>query len=131
MMNRSWESHRAPPHELFHYMMYVTHGYGWDDPEWEACNPPGFQYGNGGIYDRDPTSGILNHPQLGFVDHYATSAIAEDMAEMWMRVPLRTPRSRAAYRVAQDGPVSGTEVQAALGNPRALPMRGFLLLRYV
>lgn len=70
--------------------------------EWEAHNPNGFQYGQGGKFMRhDADSSQLSSAPPGghFVNRYSTSAITEDKAEV--RVSryshARTPcRNRAA-----------------------------------
>ena len=70
-------------HELFHYMMGIVKGnMYWHDTMWATLNYAGFQYGSGGAGAQDPTYTVLNHPYLGFVDKYATSAMEEDMAEI-------------------------------------------------
>lgn len=69
-------------HELFHYMMGIVKGnMYWHDSTWATLNYPGFQYGSGGAGAQDPNYTVLNHPYLGFVNRYATSAMEEDMAE--------------------------------------------------
>ena len=70
-------------HELFHYMMGVLHNdMQYHDSTWANLNVPGFQYGNGGVNQRESSSAVLNHPMAGFVDGYAESAQEEDMAEI-------------------------------------------------
>jgi hypothetical protein len=70
-------------HELFHYMMGIVKGsMYWHDATFGGYNYPGFQYGSGGVNAQDPSYAVLNHPYLGFVDGYATSAMEEDMAEI-------------------------------------------------
>ncbi len=70
-------------HELFHYMMGVLHNdMQFHDSAWAGLNLPGFQYGNGGVNQRESSSAVLDHPMTGFVDGYAESAQEEDMAEI-------------------------------------------------
>lgn len=70
-------------HELFHYMMGVLHNdMQYHDSTWAVYNVPGFQYGNGGVNQRESSSAVLDHPMTGFVDGYAESAQEEDMAEI-------------------------------------------------
>lgn len=70
-------------HELFHYMMGVLHNdMQYHDSVWAGYNVPGFQYGSGGVNQRESSSAVLDHPMRGFVDGYAESAQEEDMAEI-------------------------------------------------
>jgi len=70
-------------HELFHYAIGALKGsMYWRDPVWGSLNPPGFQYGNGGRYDRKERSADINHPAPGFINVYAQSGEEEDMAEL-------------------------------------------------
>ena len=54
------------------------------DPAWLAFNDSTFKYGNGGrdAY-KDPTYANTEHPRVGFVTGYATSALEEDKAETY------------------------------------------------
>ena len=80
-------------HEYFHYVQGARLGTPYaDDPAWRAFNPAGFRYGNGGAGARDPGVTPLTHPSPGFINHYAQSALEEDMAEVF--AALRVPEER-------------------------------------
>lgn len=73
-------------HEYWHYLDYRMRGtYYYDDPAWDACNPPGFHYGSGGISAYNPDSGYVAafHPTADFITEYSTYGEEEDRAEMF------------------------------------------------
>ena len=73
-------------HEYWHYLDYKMRGsYTYDDPQWDACNPPGFTYGSGGISAYGADSGYVAafHPRAGFITAYSEYGIQEDRAEMF------------------------------------------------
>ena len=71
-------------HEYWHYIDYKISGSFYSaDPSWSACNPAGFQYGNGGqsAYLGGYTAQF--HPRAGIITQYSTYGIEEDRAEMF------------------------------------------------
>ncbi len=72
-------------HEFYHMFEPSLNGNGtWQDPQWAALNSPGFKYGDGGAsMQGNSGSGVLNHPQPGFIDLYCTSGLEEDKAEIY------------------------------------------------
>ncbi|MCQ2819741.1 MAG: hypothetical protein MJ252_20950 [archaeon] len=67
-------------HELFHYIDWVD-DYSYEDIIWETFNVPGFKYGKGGEYEREWIQ--LDKKFKGFINHYSTSALEEDRAEIY------------------------------------------------
>ena len=74
---------RAIHHEFFHIIDCRDDSKLYSDPEWQALNTPNFRYGNGGWSARDPESGILTEKYPGFLNHYSTTGVEEDKAEIY------------------------------------------------
>ncbi len=67
-------------HEFFHYIDWIDDK-SYDDDEWNKLNEPNFKYGKGGEYER---TWIKLDPNVkGFINHYSTSALEEDKAEIY------------------------------------------------
>jgi hypothetical protein len=67
-------------HEFFHYVDW-TDDLTFEDKEWRTFNRKDFQYGNGGQYERVWIP--LSPDCLGFINHYSTTGIEEDKAEIY------------------------------------------------
>ena len=67
-------------HEFFHYIDYAD-DQSYDDDEWEGLNQKGFKYGNGGDSEREWVK--LDKNTRGFINHYSTTALEEDRAEIY------------------------------------------------
>ena len=67
-------------HELFHYIDY-SDDLNYDDDGWDILNQKGFEYGNGGDSEREWIK--LEKNQIGFINHYSTTALEEDRAEIY------------------------------------------------
>ena len=67
-------------HEFFHYIDYAD-DQSYDDDEWEGLNQKGFKYGNGGDSEREWVK--LDKNTKGFINHYSTTDMAEDRAEIY------------------------------------------------
>ena len=67
-------------HEFFHYIDYVDDE-SYDDDEWEDLNQKGFKYGKGGDSEREWVK--LEKGVKGFINHYSTTDLAEDRAEIY------------------------------------------------
>ena len=67
-------------HELFHYIDYAD-DFNYDDEGWEELNYKGFEYGEGGDSEREWIK--LEKNQKGFINHYSTTALEEDRAEIY------------------------------------------------
>lgn len=70
-------------HEYFHMIDSLDDGEMFQDEGWSALNPPGFKYGKGGQYMRDPAAVVATEKHPGFLNRYSTSAIEEDKAEVY------------------------------------------------
>lgn len=80
-------------HELYH--LFEEEVYGdvyYKDPKWLAITAS-HHYGSGGANMRDGHVTELDHPKPGFINHYATSGVEEDKAEVF--AALRVPAERA------------------------------------
>ena len=67
-------------HELFHFIDYAD-DQNFDDDGWEELNQEGFEYGEGGDTEREWIK--LEKNVMGFINHYSTSALEEDRAEIY------------------------------------------------
>lgn len=79
-------SRHAFHHELWHMADWKLRGrlYEVPEPEWQAHNPEGFEYGFGGKFMRElGTADPPSAPSEHFLNAYSTSSIAEDKAEVW------------------------------------------------
>lgn len=93
---------RVVHHELFHFVDFADDQRVGDDPAWRASNDPFFVYGDGGRFQRDPSSSHLTDALPGFLTGYAMSALEEDKAEVFafmVVAPGRVKRIAAADRV--------------------------------
>jgi len=71
-------------HEFFHVIDYRDDGLVYEDKDWKKLNPPRFQYGEGGRFAQDkPTTSLLNEDEPGFLNHYSTTGVEEDKAELF------------------------------------------------
>jgi len=71
-------------HEFYHMIEEEFNGNTYyKDPEWNAFNVPGFQYGNGGINNRGSHMSVINHPDSGFINLYSQTGLEEDKAEIF------------------------------------------------
>lgn len=71
-------------HEFFHIIDYRDDGRVYQDERWAALNPTGFTYGSGGRtvqYLR--TTSVLTTEYPGFLNHYSTTGVEEDKAEVF------------------------------------------------
>lgn len=71
-------------HEFFHIIDFRDDGLLYADERWAALNPAGFQYGNGGRAVQDlPKTSLLTDQFPGFLNHYSTTGVEEDKAEVF------------------------------------------------
>lgn len=73
-------------HEFFHLIDLRDDGRLYADPAWAALNPKGFRYGTGGknAQGRRGTA-VLTDRYPGFLNHYGTTGVEEDKAELFAR----------------------------------------------
>jgi len=71
-------------HEFFHIVDFRDDGSLYRDERWTGLNPPGFQYGDGGHLVQDqPQTSVLTDAYPGFLNHYSTTGVEEDKAEVF------------------------------------------------
>lgn len=71
-------------HEFFHIIDYRDDGVVYGDERWSALNPAAFKYGSGGINAQEtPTTSVLTTDYPGFLNHYSTTGVEEDKAEVF------------------------------------------------
>jgi hypothetical protein len=71
-------------HEFFHIIDYRDDGSLYRDERWSLLNPNEFKYGNGGRAAQDVReTSVLTNKFPGFLNHYSTTAVEEDKAEMF------------------------------------------------
>ena len=95
-------------HEIFHFIDFLDDSQLNSDPRWEALNPTDFSYGAGGRAMRRAGSAKLTAEIPGFVTEYATSAVAEDKAEVFACVMMFPGEVRA---LARTDPVIARKIQ--------------------
>ena len=67
-------------HEIFHYIDWID-DYSFKDAQFAKLNIKNFSYGNGGENEREWIK--LDKNLKGFINHYSTSALEEDKAEIY------------------------------------------------
>ena len=71
-------------HEFFHLIDFKDDGIVYADKAWAALNPATFHYGTGGRNAQDDAStSLLTDRFPGFLNHYSTTGVEEDKAEMF------------------------------------------------
>ena len=67
-------------HEIFHFIDWID-DYSFKDEKFEKLNLENFSYGNGGENEREWIK--LDKNLKGFINHYSTSGLEEDKAEIY------------------------------------------------
>lgn len=104
-------------HEFFHLIDHADDGDVYSDATWNALNPIGFRYGNGGINAQTTrNTGALTDSIPGFLTHYATTGVEEDKAELFAF--SITHKDYIATRIRTDTTLAAkmTRLQAILNN---------------
>ena len=71
-------------HEFFHIIDYMDDGFVYEDERWAALNPPNHVYGQGGIsVQHIAETSLLTKKFPGFLNHYSTTGVEEDKAELF------------------------------------------------
>lgn len=71
-------------HDFFHMIDNRDDGTVKMDERWAKLNPADFKYGTGGKNAQDmPSTSLLTDKLPGFLNHYSTTAVEEDKAEMF------------------------------------------------
>lgn len=88
-------------HDFFHIVDYRDDGLLYEDDRWKALNPDDFKYGTGGKNaQNNPESAVLTLEYPGFLNHYSTTGVEEDKAEIFSNMMV-SPRY-VAGRLSQD-----------------------------
>lgn len=70
-------------HEFFHIVDWRDDGSVYSDPQWASLNPSQFRYGRGGRNAQElATTSVLTDRFPGFLNHYSTTGVEEDKAEI-------------------------------------------------
>jgi hypothetical protein len=78
-------------HEFFHIIDYRDDGSVYRDPRWAALNPAEFKYGTGGSNAQNIRStSVLTDMYPGFLNHYSTTGVEEDKAEIFANLIVDT-----------------------------------------
>lgn len=88
------DKQRRYMHHLVWHQFDGLHGTTWEDPEWVALNPAGFEYGvltRGGIHDRTSDTGLLSDQYPGFVNRYGTGNVPDDKADLFAYMMVLHP----------------------------------------
>ncbi len=71
-------------HEFFHIIDYRDDGELYEDADWMTLNPADFSYGTGGANAQEiANTGLLTTQYPGFLNHYSTTGVEEDKAELF------------------------------------------------
>ncbi len=71
-------------HEFYHIIDWQDDFKLYEDKVWAALNPEDFKYGDGGKNAQDnPDTGVLTEKFPGFLNHYSTTGVEEDKAEIF------------------------------------------------
>jgi hypothetical protein len=73
-------------HHIIWHRLDERAGTMWQDPGWEALNPPNFEYGvysRGGVHETRAGSGSLSVDYPGFLNLYSTGNLPDDKAEVY------------------------------------------------
>jgi hypothetical protein len=74
-------------HEFFHVIDYADDGLVYEDNDWASLNPSDFAYGTGGRNAQDVAdTNVLTDRYPGFLNHYSTTGVEEDKAEIFARL---------------------------------------------
>lgn len=83
-------------HEFFHIIDYRDDGRVYQDDPWGELNPPKFQYGKGGRNVQDiNTTSVLTDKFPGFLNHYSTTGVEEDKAEIFANLIVEAAHVQA------------------------------------
>lgn len=75
---------RVIHHEFYHVIDFRDDGKVYADEDWAALNPQGMTYGRGGQAAQGfAETAVLTDRYPGFLNHYSTTAVEEDKAEMF------------------------------------------------
>ncbi len=80
-------------HDFFHIVDWRDDALVYRDDAWSKLNRPDFRYGNGGINAQDnPLTSVLSNKYPGFLNHYSTTGVEEDKAELFANLVVNRRR---------------------------------------
>lgn len=80
-------------HEFFHMVDVRDDGSLYKDERWARLNPKDFRYGTGGRNAQDlATTSVLTDKFPGFLNHYSTTGVEEDKAEIFAHMMVQPER---------------------------------------
>lgn len=85
-------------HDFYHMIDYRDDGQVYGDSHWATLNKGGFRYGAGGAsVQNNSRTGVLTESYPGFLNHYSTTGVEEDKAEIYSHLVVNQAhvRSRA------------------------------------
>lgn len=89
-------------HDFFHIIDYRDDGSVYRDQRWEILNSATFEYGDSGqTVQDDPTSSVLTDKFPGFLNHYSTTGVEEDKAELFAHLIVNSAYVKG--RAQKDG----------------------------
>ncbi len=96
-------------HEFFHIIDYRDDGSVYRDERWSRLNAASFHYGNGGRNAQsEKGTGLLTDRFPGFLNHYSTTGVEEDKAEMFAHLICE---SANVERMANDDAVLRAKIK--------------------
>lgn len=97
-------------HEFFHLIDFQDDGNVYADAAWSTLNTKTFRYGNGGRNAQENAeTSVLTDLYPGFLNHYSTTGVEEDKAEMFANlivVPTRVEKLATSDPVIRSKVVS-------------------------
>src|SRR5262249_49416178 len=88
--NRLWCC-SAIHHEIFHAIDFANDVRNVDDDRWSSLNPPDFKYGKAGVSAQaKPETTLMTETYPGFFNHYSTTGVAEDKAEVFANLMVES-----------------------------------------
>ncbi len=97
-------------HEFFHMIDFADDGKLYEDAAWTTLNAADFRYGSGGRNAQDNAStSVLTDRYPGFLNHYSTTGVEEDKAEVFANLMVEPQRVLAS---ANSDPVVQNKVAA-------------------
>lgn len=96
-------------HDFFHMIDWLDDFKLYEDDEWTKLNGKDFKYGSGGVNaQNDPKTGVLTDKYPGFLNHYSTTGVEEDKAEVFCHLIINA--GYVAERIKKD-PVLKAKVE--------------------
>ena len=82
-------------HDFFHMVDFSDDSLVERDDRWSRLNKSGFRYGKGGkAAQSNPATAVLTTKHAGFLNHYSTTAVEEDKAEVFAHLMVNAEYCR-------------------------------------